>query len=62
MNISDITANQNISTYTPHSALDKRTVLPSSAELMVILILKDIESHPGKTNEATKSNKVDIIT
>ena len=62
MNISDITANLNISTYTQPSAWDKIKSLPTSAELMVILMQKDLENPPGKTAEAAKSNKVDIIT
>jgi hypothetical protein len=62
MNIRDITANLNISTYTPHSAWDKMKALPTSAELMIILIQKNLETSPGKTAEATKSDKVDIIT
>jgi hypothetical protein len=64
MNINDITANLNIDmrTYTLQSAGEKNRPMPTSAELMVILIHKSLENLPDKTAEAEKSNKVDIIT
>jgi hypothetical protein len=62
MNISDITANLNISTYTPQSAWEKMRALPTSAELMVTLIQKRVEKPPDKSAEAAKTDKVDIVT
>jgi hypothetical protein len=64
MNISDITANLNIDLrkYTLQPAGEKNRPIPTSAELMVILIAKSLENTNDKTAEAEKSNKVDIIT
>jgi hypothetical protein len=62
MNIRDITAKLNISTYTPQSAWEKIRALPTSAELVVTLIQKELEPPPDKTEEAAKSDKIDIIT
>jgi hypothetical protein len=62
VNINDITANLNISNYTPQSAWEKIRALPTSAEFMATLMQKELEKPPGKTAEAAKSDKVDIIT
>jgi hypothetical protein len=62
MNISDITSNLEIRTYTPQSAGEKIRALPTSGELVIILIQKSLEKPTDKTAEAVKSDKVDIIT
>ncbi len=62
MNINDITANLNIRSNTLPSAGEKIRALPTSAELMVILMQKSLEKPTDKTAEAVKSDKVDIIT
>jgi hypothetical protein len=53
-NISDITANLNIRSYTLLSAVEKIRALPTSAELVVTLMQKSIEKPLGKTAEEKK--------
>lgn len=63
MNISDITATLNLDPKisTLQTAGEKIRPLPTSAELMVILIEKSLEQTPDKEVETGKSSKVDII-